>query len=129
MKNIINGAIISSTLFFVISWGFYQPPIVLVSVDKKQEQQQDIVYYVEEEATSEPVIELFEPSKPIEYKSHYGIISPIEIPMTFPQWTYNGTNLKWHISVEHGISYQRMINLGPKDLIKLHSFLHNGGSL
>lgn len=54
------------------------------------------------------------------------IIRPQDIPYTSP-WRYNGKDLKWHIYVTHGIETNRMNLLSYYDLVKLHSYIHNGG--
>lgn len=53
-------------------------------------------------------------------------ILPQDIPYTSP-WVYKGNNLKWHIYVTHGIETERMKLLNHYDLVKLHSYIHNGG--
>jgi hypothetical protein len=53
-------------------------------------------------------------------------IAPEEIPYT-SNWNYRGTNLKGHISSEHGIEINRMSKLSHYDLVRLHSYIHNGG--
>lgn len=60
--------------------------------------------------------------------TYFSIIHPSDIPET-KRWLYRGEDLKMHIFMTHGIQYERMRILSHYDLIKLHSYLHNGGSL
>lgn len=50
------------------------------------------------------------------------------IPNT-KNWIYHGVDLANHISSEHGIDINRLSGLSYQDLVKVHSYLHNGGSL
>jgi hypothetical protein len=64
----------------------------------------------------------------VEPGPYVSLIHPSDIPET-KRWLYRGTDIKSHISITHGIEYDRMKLLGSNDLVRLHSYLHNGGSL
>lgn len=57
-------------------------------------------------------------------------VKPSDIPSTKP-WAYYGNgNLRDHLHDTHGVEYYLMsLFLTKSDLVKLHSFLHNGGKL
>lgn len=109
---------IALSILAVFSLGVFGAPIVII---KK-------VTPKTEPVSSPPPLEIVDvtdkaPSKFVAY------IHSSEIPYSKPQWRFNGLDLRNHISITHGIEYERMKYLNQNDLIRLHSYLHNGGSL
>ena len=89
-----------------------------------------------EEYQEPPVLELIpapqpfkaSPIKPI--ARCFKAIHPSQVPWTKPWWYRGPLTLRQHIQLEHFILPEMMALFEEEsDLKKLHSFLHNGGSL
>ncbi len=109
----------------ILSLGVYSAPTVIIKkiIPKAEFVQEnpaplEVIYVTNDFSQSPP-----KETKLIEY------IHSSMIPDSISYWRYNGSDLRSHISITHGIEYGRMKYLNRNDLIKLHSYLHNGGSL
>jgi hypothetical protein len=111
--------------------------LLLVSLNLLSEKQVIVkkIFPVAEKPQKEYILVESEPEVKVIYVeqcspelTYFPLIHPSDIPET-KRWLYRGEDLKMHIFITHGIQYERMKLLGHNDLVKLHSYLHNGGSL
>lgn len=116
----------------------YRPKLIVVSKATPEiveveirESSSDPVYF---QSAPEPILW----DEPLTEVRHSNVITPMMIPNTSPRWdlkyangknNINESDLRAHIFREHGIAIQRMFKLKTNDLIRLHTYLHNGGKL
>jgi hypothetical protein len=79
------------------------------------------IEYVPITVTEPPVI-LMSESEPSAW------IDPKTIPETRP-WLFHGVDILQHLLDEHTVRLDQVVGWSNKDLHKLHSYVHNGGSL
>lgn len=112
---------VALAILAVLSLGVYSAPILIVKKTIPRA----------EPISSPSPLEIVDvtPEQPLKQERFVAYIHSSNIPYSKPQWKFNGVDLRSHISITHGIEYERMKYLNQGDLVRLHSYLHNGGSL
>ena len=93
----------------------------------EESKEEDFRFCWKEMPSVEPVVKYEQVAVPAKISRYNNKIMSYDIPNTSPKWNHWGPDLKYHIYADHGIEMDRMSNLSNYDLVRLHSYVHNGG--
>lgn len=93
----------------------------------KENKEQDFNFCWKELPSTNTKVKYEQVVVPAKISLYNNKIMSYDIPNTSPRWNHFGPDLKYHISADHGIEIDRMSNLNNYDLVRLHSYVHNGG--
>ena len=126
-----------SIFFILLCWIFYPekshtfivPKVTIpIDVDSRPEEYQEPPAPSTPEPIPAPRPFKASPIKPI--ARCFRAIHPSQVPWTKPWWYRGPLTLRQHIQLEHFVLPEMMALFEEEsDLKKLHSFIHNGGSL